>query len=86
MKPSPWITVGFFLSMLAILAAAILMKLSHEGIQSEIISSPLSYYLLMIGLMAFVGTAPVYALTTLGVGKALGIYQDEESSQSGCEQ
>ena len=80
MKMSTVASIGYVLSLLVILAAAILILREWSG-PGGVEVSPLAYSLLLLGLVGLTGTAPIFMLTHLGLGKLLGITVDDEPAE-----
>ena len=81
MKMNIATTIGYIASLLVILAAVILILLGRDGSNDGVEMSPLAYSLLLLGLVGLTGTAPIFIINNLGLGKLLGITGDDKPAE-----
>ena len=80
MKLYTAMNIGFLISLLVTIAAAILILLGRDGSNGEVEVSGLAYSLLLLGMVGIGGTLPIYLVTRLGWDKILGLNNEQEAA------
>ena len=80
MKLNTAMNIGYVISLLVILAAAILILREWSGPGGGVEVSPLAYSLLLLGMVGLGGTLPIYLVTKLGWDKILGLNNEKEAA------